>query len=64
MKENEKIFSQDDIYRKGEVIFHPVFKKKGKIKKIEIVAANQQKLHVEFEDLGKKILIAGSTNQS
>lgn len=64
MTENQKMFSRDDMYRKGKVIYHPVFKKKGKIKKIEIVAANQQKLHVEFEDLGKKVLIAGSTNQS
>ncbi len=64
MTKDEKVFSRDDIYKKGEVIYHPIFKKSGKIKKIEIVAANQQKLHVEFEELGKKLLIAGTVEES
>lgn len=60
--EKEKVYSKDETYNKGDVIYHPVFKEKGKIKKIEQVLETQQKLFVDFENIGKKTLIAGMTS--
>ncbi len=60
----QKEYSQDATYRKGDILYHPVLKKEGKIKKIEIIARHRQKLYVTFEDIGEKVLIAGIENES
>lgn len=64
MIKEQKEYSQDDTYRKGDILYHPVLKKEGKIKKIDIIARRHQKLYVNFEDIGEKILIAGIDNDS
>ena len=55
-------YSKEKIFRKGEVIYHPVFKEEGKIKKIEPLASKRQKLIVHFKQHGEKKLIAGFSN--
>ena len=54
-------YSQEQTYQKGDVIYHPVFKDTGKIKKIDWTVTRIQKLYVDFEKKGSKILIAGKS---
>lgn len=59
MRTQEKVFSQENTYRKGDLIFHPVFKDRGVIKKIDLIQDKRQKLIVDFEKVGQKKLLAG-----
>jgi len=56
---DEKEYSQDQTYQKGDVIYHPVFKDTGKIIKIDWTVTRIQKIWVDFKEAGSKILIAG-----
>jgi len=59
MRTREKVFNQEETYRKGDLIYHPVFKDRGKIIQIDLIQEMQQKLLVEFEKVGQKKLLAG-----
>ena len=56
---NTKEYTQDKTYDRGDIIYHPVFKDSGKIKKVGQIANGTQKLWVDFDHKGSKILIAG-----
>jgi hypothetical protein len=45
------------VYRKGEWIFHPIFKDRGKIVKKEPSRFKFSKIIVQFENEGRKVLI-------
>jgi len=51
-------------YKKGDEIFHPVFKEQGKIKSIEQLPNGMQKILVKFEKSGEKKLICGIKQSS
>ena len=59
-----KEYSQDQTYQRGDVIYHPVFKDTGTIKKILLTADSMQKLLVDFKKKGSKVLIAGRIDQT
>lgn len=59
MPSKEKTFNQEETYRKGDLIFHPVFEDRGVIKKIDLIQDKRQKLVVDFEKVGQKKLLAG-----
>ncbi|NQT24120.1 hypothetical protein HQ585_02070 [candidate division KSB1 bacterium] len=59
MRTKEKVFNQEETYRKCDIIFHPVFKDHGTIIQIDLIQDKQQKLVVDFEKVGQKKLLAG-----
>lgn len=54
-----KEYQISNKYRKGDDIFHPVFKEQGRVTKIEQLPNGTQKIVVRFEKSGEKKLICG-----
>lgn len=61
---NVKEYQIGNKYKKGDEIFHPVFKEQGKITGVEQLPNGTQKIMVRFEKSGEKKLISGIKQSS
>ncbi|MBN1782144.1 hypothetical protein JW948_13510 [bacterium] len=58
MTSKDKTYTPYDTYLRGETIYHPIFKDTGKVKKVIPTVNHMQKIWVNFDKCGPKVLIA------
>lgn len=52
-----KVYSPGDTYKKGELVFHPVWGDEGPVVEIGATEDGIQKVIVDFEEIGLKHLV-------
>ncbi len=56
-KENCRVYSAEETYEIGEIIYHAEWQDYGKVKKKEVSSSGYNIIVVEFEKLGQKKLV-------